>query len=86
MAEDYQPDLILIDGRMKEMGGLEIIQRIKDQWPEIGVVVLSMYSELKYAALAAGADAFLTKGEPPEVLLHVLETVAEQKEMGGKND
>ncbi len=82
LAEDYRPDLILIDGRMKAIGGLEIIQRIKQRWPDIGVVVLSMYGNLKSAAMAAGADAFLTKDEPPEVLLHVLATVAEQKEMG----
>lgn len=80
LAEDHRPDLVLIDGRVTEMGGLEITQQIKDRWPETGVVVLSMYSDLEPGAMAAGADAFVTKGEPPEVLLRILESVSEHRE------
>jgi hypothetical protein len=39
-----------------------------------------MYSDFEPAALAAGADAFVTKGEPPEVLLRILESISENLE------
>ena len=84
LAEEYLPDLFLIDVRMTEMGWLETIQRIKDRWPDTGVVVLSMYNDFEPSAMAAGADAFVTKGEPPEVLLSILEAVAESREQHHK--
>ena len=76
MTEDYRPDLVLIDEHMESMGGLEITQRVKECCPEIGVVVLSMYSDLEPGAMASGADAFVSKADPPEVLLRILEAVA----------
>ncbi len=42
------------------------------------MVVLSMYSDLEPGRMAA-ADAFVTKGEPPKVLLRILEAVAERR-------
>ncbi len=84
LAEEYRPDLIVIDVRMPEMGGLETTQRIKARWPDTGVVVLSMYSDFEPSAMAAGADAFVTKGEPPEVLLCILEAVSESREQHKK--
>ena len=80
LAEEYRPDLIVIDVRMPEMGGLETTLKIKDRWPDTCVVVLSMYSDFEPCAMAAGADAFVTKGEPPEVLLRILEAIAESWE------
>jgi DNA-binding NarL/FixJ family response regulator len=75
LAVEFRPDLVLIDVRIPEMGGLETTQRLKERWPEMRVVVLSMYADIEPCARAAGADAFVTKGEPPEVLLRVLEGV-----------
>jgi YesN/AraC family two-component response regulator len=80
LAEEHRPDLALIDVRMPEMGGLETTRRIRDRWPGICIVILSMYSDFEPAALAAGADAFVTKGEPPEVLLRILESISENLE------
>jgi DNA-binding NarL/FixJ family response regulator len=80
LAEEYRPDLALIDVRMPEMGGLETTRRIRDRWPETGIVVLSIYSDFEPSVIAAGADAFVTKGEPPEVLLAILEAVSKSRE------
>ncbi len=66
---DWLPDIVLTDVRMPEMDGIEATRRIKKQAPQVTVIVFSMYSEYEAAALAAGADAFITKGEPPERLL-----------------
>jgi DNA-binding NarL/FixJ family response regulator len=58
-----------MDARMPVMDGLEATRTIKDRWPEIKVVVLTMYCAFRADALAAGADAFLVKGCSPEELL-----------------
>ena len=71
-VEEWLPDIVLMDARMPELDGIEATRRIKRQRPRLTVIVLSMYAEYKSDALAAGADGFITKGEPPERLLAVL--------------
>jgi len=71
-VEEYNPDLVLMDARMPEMDGIEATRIIKTKLPNVPVIVLSMYGEYRTAALAAGANAFLLKGEPAEQLLAVL--------------
>ena len=71
-VEECKPDIVLMDIRMPEMDGIEATRIIKTKLTQIPVIVLSLYSEYKTAALAAGANAFLIKGEPVEQLLAVL--------------
>lgn len=71
-VEECKPDIVLMDIRMPEMDGIEATRIIKKKLAQVPVIVLSLYSEYKTAALAAGANAFLIKGEPVEQLLAVL--------------
>ena len=71
-VEECKPDIVLMDVRMPEMDGIEATRIIKTKLAQIPVIVLTLYSEYKAAALAAGANAFLIKGEPVEQLLAVL--------------
>jgi DNA-binding NarL/FixJ family response regulator len=66
---DQQPDVVLMDTRMPLLDGLEASRQIKDQWPGVRIVVLSMDAAHRAEALAAGADRFLVKGSPTEELL-----------------
>jgi DNA-binding NarL/FixJ family response regulator len=69
LAEEVKPQLILMDIRMPELDGLEATRLIKSRQPEIKVLVLSLHSCCAEEAIAAGADAFVSKGDSPERLL-----------------
>ncbi len=75
-VEEWRPHIALIDARMPELDGIEATRIIKRQAPHIKVIVLSMYAEYQAAALAAGADAFISKDEQPERLLAAISLVA----------
>jgi DNA-binding NarL/FixJ family response regulator len=75
-VECHQPDAVLMDLRMPVLDGLQATRMIKGQWPEIMVVALTMYSEKRSAAMAAGADAFVSKGETPTQIIHILRAAA----------
>jgi DNA-binding NarL/FixJ family response regulator len=88
LVEKCQPDVALMDipmpvparssrperseGPIESMDGLEAIRLIKSRWPQVRMVVLTMYSTHRAAALAAGADAFLLKGCPAQDLLEAI--------------
>ena len=67
--EHAQPDLVLMDVRMPVMDGLQATRHIKRHWSQIKVIVLSMFGDYQVDALAAGADAFMSKSESPENVL-----------------
>ena len=65
---DEQPDVVLMDVRMPVMDGIEATRRIKESWPQVKVLVLSMYAEHREEALEAGADHFMVKGRMFQLL------------------
>ena len=75
LAEEIHPHLVLMDIRMPEVDGITATRGIKSRWPEIKVLVLSMYPGLQEEARAAGADVFVSKGESPERLLCALSSL-----------
>jgi DNA-binding NarL/FixJ family response regulator len=68
LLEEFEPDMILVDVRMPDSRGLKAIHLIKAKYKAFQVFVLSLDPNLKEKALSAGADAFVSKNDPPETL------------------
>ncbi len=66
--ETFHPDLVLMDIWMPEMDGIEATQIIKNRYPHIKVVLFSIYPGYQQTAMAVGADAFIAKEKPLELL------------------
>lgn len=77
LAMAHRPDVILMDLRMPEMGGVEAIRAIRSSWPNARVIVLTTYDgdEDIYQALQAGARAYLLKDASRGELLEAVEAV-----------
>lgn len=69
LVEHYHPDVVLMDVQMPQLDGIQATRAIKERWPEVRVIVLTMYRKYRGEAHRAGADAFLEKGCPANDLL-----------------
>ena len=64
-----------MDVRMRGMGGIQATRILKEQWPQIKVVVLTIDPGYLAEATSAGADAFLLKGGSLEDMVSVMRSV-----------
>jgi DNA-binding NarL/FixJ family response regulator len=74
LAEELQPDLVLVDFSMYGMDGIEVTQKLKAGPKPPRVIMLSFHTGLEYhsKALQAGADAYLAKSDIFKQLLPLL--------------
>ena len=70
--------MAIVDLSMPGMSGLELIKRIKSEYPQVTVLVLSMHAEEQYAlrAFRAGANGYVTKDTASAELLSAVRKVA----------
>jgi DNA-binding NarL/FixJ family response regulator len=63
-------DLALVDVRMPDLDGLDLLRSVKSEWPDIPVIMLSTYENAPYVkrALSDGASGYLLKDATPEDL------------------
>ena len=67
--EISHPDMVLLNWELPNIEGENALHSMRKVYPNVEVIVLSGRPEAKKAALAAGANAFISKGDPPERLL-----------------
>jgi len=74
----HQPDVMLIDLKMPEMGGVEAIRNVRAEFPSAKIIVLSTYQgdEDIYRALEAGAVTYLLKDTLAEKMVGIIREVA----------
>ncbi len=74
---DLNPDVILMDLRLGDGDGLELIKDIVAEQPEIRIIALSQFDEDTYAhrALKAGGRGYLMKSEATDAVLNAIEKV-----------
>lgn len=77
LARRLHPDVIIMDVSMPRLSGVEATRKIKEEMPDIRVIVLSMHAEADMAAamMTAGASAYLTKGGPYDALISAIRAV-----------
>ena len=76
------PDLLIVDIRMPELNGIEVVAALKNAKSTVRILVLSMHDSEEYVvkAIQAGADGYLLKGASKAEFLKALKKVAS----GGK--
>ena len=74
-------DVLLMDVSMPGKNGIEALKIVKEEFPQIKVLILSMYPEDQFGvrALKAGASGYLTKDSAPEKLIEALERIVSGK-------
>ncbi len=77
LAAKERPDLAILDLRLKQGDGLELIKSLKAQFPELKILVLSQCEGTIYAerALRAGAAGYLDKEQAAHEVLTAIRTV-----------
>jgi two-component system response regulator NreC len=75
-----KPDLIVLDNSMPGRTGLEVARELKTQTPDAAIVFLTLDPGIRDLALAVGAVAHISKDTPPQEMLKVLRTAAQQQE------
>jgi diguanylate cyclase (GGDEF)-like protein len=74
LEEDGRYEMVVTDLSMREMDGLELLERIKQRYPKTDVIVLTGYASLESAlqAMRLGAVDYLRKpASPPEIIYGV---------------
>ena len=82
-----ESDLLLLDVKMPDLDGIEILQRIKRLKMEIPVVIMTAYASINSAieAMKLGAYDYVTKPFPKEKIFGILDKVIERKELLKEN-
>lgn len=77
MFRIHQPDIVLMDLRMPELGGVEATLAIRAEFPDARIIVNTTYDgdEDIYRAIQSGAKSYLTKEMPKEEILGTIREV-----------
>ncbi|MFB9108756.1 response regulator transcription factor [Flavobacterium gyeonganense] len=77
-----KPDLLIVDIRMPNLTGIEVVEKLRNDNNAVKIIMLSMHESEEYVlkSIKAGADGYLLKGSSKDEFMKALHTVAN----GGK--
>jgi DNA-binding NarL/FixJ family response regulator len=81
LLEATTPDMVVLDISMPGLRGLEAIKFIKELYPHVKILVLTMHKtkEYLYLAMNGGADGYILKEDANEVLHNAIKTIRHGK-------
>ncbi|MCD6309404.1 MAG: response regulator transcription factor [Candidatus Eremiobacteraeota bacterium] len=77
LIRKYRPDIVLMDIKLPGMNGIEATKQIKKEFPDVEVIMLSMYDEDQYVleSVRAGATGYVLKDISQEELFNAINVV-----------
>lgn len=78
LLEQLRCDVLIMDMTMPGISGVELIQRIRERFPVVPLLVLSMHNDgqIVSRAVKAGASGYVAKGSQSSVLIDAIHIVA----------
>lgn len=87
LLKEVAADIVLVDLNMKGMGGIELIPKLKELYPQMKLLVLTTFYDNQYIteALAGGADGYLLKDSAGDTIIKAIhQLLAGQSVLAGK--
>jgi DNA-binding NtrC family response regulator len=83
VLDRQSPDLVFLDIEMPGASGIEVLRRIRKEWPALPAIIMTAHSTVSYAveAMKEGATDFLTKPFEIDQLLPVVERALRQESL-----
>ncbi len=80
-------DILIMDISMPELGGLDVLLQVKVEFPELPVLILSIYPEDQYAirVLKDGASGYMNKEVAPDELIKAVKKIIRGKKYISEN-
>ena len=78
VCRSQKPTVLMTDIGMPLMNGIELTEKVREEIPEVGVVILTIYGDddKVFAAIKAGAKGYVLKDSPPETAIDAVRAVA----------
>lgn len=78
MTRQHRPDVVLLDISMPNMDGITATQRLREEFPDLGIVMLTMFGEdvQIIRAIRAGANGYLLKSSDSAKVIEAIRAVA----------
>ncbi len=75
-------DIVLLDLKMPDMDGIEVLSKVTSSWPNINVIMMSGYSTVDTAvqALRCGAVNFIQKPFSPDTIISAINEVTDKQD------